>query len=245
MSRISTTESQKADRSVRIAERWPLDRRSLLEVAGIYLVLSTVGIALGALAVSWSESSSGRGIDGTLVGWWQAQRSATLDTLTNVGSSFGDTAILSSLVVSLFLALVFVWRRRRGAAALGLALGFEVTVFLTVSSVVGRARPQVEQLDPSPPTASFPSGHVGASVAFVVIVVVIVFWNSRIAGWRVLAATTALAISVIVALSRMYRGMHFLTDVAGGALLGAAAAGGAWIVVHRALDRKVKEELST
>ncbi|MEX0756531.1 MAG: phosphatase PAP2 family protein, partial [Acidimicrobiia bacterium] len=102
--------------------------------------------------------------------------------------------------------------------------------------------PDVEQLDPAPPTASFPSGHVGATVAFALIVTVIVFWNTRNASWRALAVTSAIAISVIMALSRMYRGMHFFTDVVGGALLGAAAAVAAWLVINRALERRRRNE---
>ncbi|MEX2654972.1 MAG: phosphatase PAP2 family protein [Acidimicrobiia bacterium] len=222
--------------------RWPLDRTSLFEVAGLYVLLSALGVAMGWLVTSWSESSPDIGFDETTVTWWQAQRSTTLDTLTDVGSSFADTAILSTVVAALLLGLIFVWRLRRSAVALGLALGFEVVVFLTVSAVIGRARPDVEQLDPAPPTASFPSGHVGATVAFALIVTVIVFWNTRNASWRALAVTSAIAISVIMALSRMYRGMHFFTDVVGGALLGAAAAVAAWLVINRALERRRRNE---
>lgn len=236
MSRASRDYATRTD-----AERWPLDRISLLEMVGIYTFLSALGVAMGSLALFWTESSPGASFDETTVEWWQTRRSATLDTLTDVGSSFADTAVLGAVVAVLLLVLVVVWRRLRGAAALGLALGFEVTVFLTVSAIVGRARPDVEQLDPAPPTASFPSGHTGATVAFALIMTVIVFWNSRHSVWRALAVTGALALSAIMALSRMYRGMHFLTDVVGGALLGALAAVAAWIVVNRALARKREE----
>lgn len=241
MSRV-TIESDKASTRAedRAGERWPLDRISLLETVGFYLFLSALGVGMGSLVMLWSETPGG-GLDGTIVEWWQTRRSTMLDTLTGVGSSFADTAILAPAVALLLLALVFVWRRRRGAAALGLALGLEVTVFLTVSAVVGRARPDVEQLDPAPPTASFPSGHVGATVAFAIAVTVIVFWNSRHSAWRALAVASALALSVIMALSRMYRGMHFFTDVVGGALLGAFGAAAAWILINRALTRRQRE----
>lgn len=242
MSPASTDKSRTAQTTRTKSGRWPLDWTSLFEVAGIFVVLSAIGVAMGSLVISWSESSPGRSLDEAVVEWWQAQRSTTLNTLAHVGSSLADTAVLGAVVAVVFLVLVFVWHRRRGAAALGLALGLEVTVFLTVSAVVDRARPDVEQLDPAPPTASFPSGHVGASVAFALIVAVIVFWSSRSTVWRTLAATSALTLPVIVALSRMYQGMHFLTDVVGGLLLGASAAVGAWLVVNRALEREDREE---
>ena len=226
------------------AHRWPLDRTALFEMTGVYAFLSIIGIAMGSLAVSWSQGPD-RAVDETAVEWWQAQRSPTLDSLTDMGSSMADTAVLGAIVAIVFLLLAFLWRRRRAAATLGLAMGFEVAVFLTVSTVVGRGRPEVEQLDPAPPTASFPSGHVGASAAFALIITVIVFWNSRRTLWRAMAVIGALTLTVVVALSRMYRGMHFLSDVVGGAMLGAAAAVAACAVVIRALDRKKSEEYST
>ncbi|MEX1004875.1 MAG: phosphatase PAP2 family protein [Acidimicrobiia bacterium] len=239
MSRVSASDAHAAQTS---RGRWPLDRSSIREVLGIYAVLSALGIAMGSLATAWSESSGDPSLDEGTVSWWNARRSTTLDTLTDVGSSFADTAVLGALVAVLFLVLVFGLRRRIGATALALALGLEVTVFLTVSAVIGRARPDVEQLDPAPPTASFPSGHVGATVTFALIVAVIVFWATRKAVWRALAVTAAVVLPVMMALSRMYRGMHFLTDVVGGALLGAAAAVGAWLVVTRALERTHEED---
>ena len=235
MSRVSDdTRSLSVPRTV--GKRWPLDRTSFLELTGIYVFLTVLGMALGSLAISWSEA--GPGFDERAVAWWNEQRSSTLDTLTNLASSIADTAILGAVVTILFVALAFVWQRRRSATALGLALGLEVTVFLTVSTTLDRARPDVAQMDPAPPTASFPSGHVGATVSFVLIVAVIIFWNTRTTIWRSLAIVGAIALPVIVALSRMYRGMHFFTDVVGGALLGAAAALAAWLVVTRALNRQ-------
>ena len=241
MSQRSSDDTRSVGASRTTRGRWPLDWTAFLELTGIYVFLSVLGLALGSLAISWSEESPGEGLDESAVTWWHAQRSAMLDTLTNLGSSVADTTILGALVTVVFLALAFVWHRRRGATAVGLALGMEVAVFLTVSTTLDRGRPDIEQMDPAPPTASFPSGHVGASAAFALIVAVIVFWNTRNTIWRSLAVVGAIALPAIVALSRMYRGMHFVTDVVGGALLGAAAAIGAWIVITRAVARHGKQ----
>jgi membrane-associated phospholipid phosphatase len=39
-------------------------------------------------------------------------------------------------------------------------------------------------------------------------------------GWRILAIAIAVLVPVAVALSRLYRGMHYPTDVLGGLILG-------------------------
>jgi undecaprenyl-diphosphatase len=38
----------------------------------------------------------------------------------------------------------------------------EVTIFLTITAIVSRPRPDVARLDGAPPTSSFPSGHTFA-----------------------------------------------------------------------------------
>ncbi|MEP7113353.1 MAG: phosphatase PAP2 family protein [Ilumatobacteraceae bacterium] len=86
----------------------------------------------------------------------------------------------------------------------------------------------------------FPSGHTAAAVASSAIVVVI-FWHTRRRWIRALAVMLAAVIPVCVAMSRLYRGMHFFTDVIFGALLGGASVIATTIVLRRAADRQGQE----
>ena len=63
--------------------------------------------------------------------------------------------------------MLWMYRRWHDWAFLTIALLFEVSVFGISSKIVGRDRPPVEQLDGAP-TASWPSGHIAASVVFYV-----------------------------------------------------------------------------
>ena len=72
------------------------------------------------------------------------------------------------------------WRRRwqRGRVP-DLALLIEITVFLSVTFVVGAASPDVVRLNSTPATSSFPSGHTAAATVLFVGIAVIVMCCTR------------------------------------------------------------------
>ncbi|MFJ1566439.1 diacylglycerol kinase family protein [Streptomyces erythrochromogenes] len=107
------------------------------------------------------------------------------------------------------------------AVFLGASVAVQSAVFLVVTFFVERPRPDVPQLDGAPPTSSFPSGHVGASVALYGGLATLVLSRTR-GPWRYLTAGVLLLVPPAVGLSRIYRGLHHPSDVLGGLLNGAA-----------------------
>ena len=106
---------------------------------------------------------------------------------------------------------------RRGAiaAAIGLLLSLLVNN-LILKPLVHRTRPYevlggLVNLAPPPADASFPSGHAGAS--FAASTAMFPHLKRR---WGV----CLMVLAVLIALSRLYLGVHFPTDVAAGALIG-------------------------
>ena len=82
-------------------------------------------------------------------------------------------------------------------------------------------RPRVPHLDEAPPTSSFPSGHTAAAVCFYGSIAAIILWHSRHRWIKVAAVVICAAVPLLIAGSRVYRGMHYPTDVLAGLLLGA------------------------
>jgi membrane-associated phospholipid phosphatase len=95
-----------------------------------------------------------------------------------------------------------------------------------VTATVHRPRPPVVRLDVAPPTSSYPSGHTAAAVALYGCIAILVFWiYSRRPATRV-AVVVLCCIPVVVGMSRLYRGMHYPSDVLAGALTG-----GLWLLL--------------
>jgi membrane-associated phospholipid phosphatase len=105
------------------------------------------------------------------------------------------------------------------------AIAGELLVFLAVTATVQRERPPVERLDPAPPTSSFPSGHTAAALALYGCVALVVLFSWPGVRSR-LFAVLLFAVPVVVGTSRLYRGMHYPSDVLFGAI-----GGGLWLLL--------------
>lgn len=119
---------------------------------------------------------------------------------------------------------------RRAAVAAGLSAGLGLAVGKAISELVDRARPFVA--DPGGvhlfsshvADAGFPSDHATAAFAIAVAIVL------RKRGWGIAALVAAAVLSV----GRVAIGVHYPSDVLGGAALGTAAALVLWIAPIRA-----------
>ena len=89
-----------------------------------------------------------------------------------------------------------------------------------------RARPVFDDPLLTLSTYSFPSGHVAGSTILYGLVVVWVFGHTRRRSRRLLAVAGAFAAIGLVAFSRMYLGVHYLSDVSA-----AFAEGVAWLAL--------------
>jgi undecaprenyl-diphosphatase len=199
-------------------------------VAYVVLVAALVGaghaVAGGGLG-DWDRVGVNR--------WFASGRTDLLDTASAWGSRLAET--LTVVTIGAVVVGVLAWRRRWPAAGVivfGLAL--EVTVFLTATALVDRARPAVDRLDAAPPTSSFPSGHTAAAVVLYGGLAVLCSTSIRRRVVRVIAAAALVAVPLLVALARLYRGMHHPSDVIGGLLLGAACLTIAVVAVRRATE---------
>jgi undecaprenyl-diphosphatase len=72
-------------------------------------------------------------------------------------------------------------------------------------------------------TSSYPSGHAAAAIALYVGLAIVISYHVRSIVVRVAVWTIGVGVPVLVAISRVYRGMHHTSDVAASILLGTGA----------------------
>lgn len=118
--------------------------------------------------------------------------------------------------------LVHDWSVQRAATVL-ISVAAAAVVAEAVKLIVGRPRPAAaDQASAYEASLSYPSGHVTA-VAALLTATALVFAGSTRAS-RIGAIVGALAATLLVAWTRLYLGMHWLTDVGAGLVIGMATA---------------------
>ncbi|MFI6325573.1 phosphatase PAP2 family protein [Nonomuraea sp. NPDC050556] len=178
------------------------------------LVLAAVTFGVGKLilAVPTGEAAVSRALAADRTGAW--------NVFTDYGTHLSDTPYIVALTALTAIAFRLVYKRWRESIFLVAAVWSQSLVFLATTTPVGRHRPEVQHLDPAPPTSSFPSGHASAAVGFYCAVAVVLTMHIRNRALQIAIWTLAVAAPLIVGFSRLYRGMHYLTDVCWGLLLG-------------------------
>ncbi|MFI0165716.1 diacylglycerol kinase family protein [Streptomyces sp. NPDC017095] len=151
----------------------------------------------------------------------ERMRTGSLTALSSVVSEAGNTGTVIGVTVVSCLALLLLpgLPRWRQAVFLALAVSAQSLVFLVITVVVDRHRPDVHRLDGSLPTSSYTSGHTGAATALYGGLAVLAFTRLR-GPWRGIVTGLLCVLPLLVGASRLYRGMHHPTDVVGGVVNG-------------------------
>jgi membrane-associated phospholipid phosphatase len=204
-----------------------------VELLAAYVLLTACWVGLGFLVTGPLAGTAVADVDNDVATWLVDQRTPMLNDWSHMGGNLAETLVKIIVTAIIAAVMLLVWRSWREPFIVASALVLEASVFITTTWIVSRPRPNVERLDGSPVDSSFPSGHVAAAVAYGAIAVV-VFQRVRNRIARVIVVAVVIAVPIIVAWARMYRGMHYLTDVIAGALLGAASVIAVVIVVRRA-----------
>jgi undecaprenyl-diphosphatase len=196
--------------------------RTAAVVAVLFALDYLVLVGLGLLFTKALDGSSFVRTEDELNTALADGRTPAMDDATYLLSGLGNTGAIIGALVLVSVGLVIAMRRWGPSIFLVLAVSGQALVFLLVTLSISRQRPDVRKLDDSPPTSSFPSGHTGAATALFVASALLVLWFVRRRWLRTLAVVVLLAVPLLVAYGRLYRGMHHPSDIAGAYVNGLA-----------------------
>jgi undecaprenyl-diphosphatase len=155
-------------------------------------------------------------------------------------TALGGNAVLGLLAL---MITIFLWLRRlRGAAVL---LAASVAGGMLASQVLKfvfeRPRPDLVPHGAEVFTASFPSGHAMMSAVVYLTLGVLLARVEPDLRVKAFVLATAVLLTVLVGVSRVYLGVHWPSDVLAGWTVGAAWAAMCWLIA-RAMQRRGQVE---
>lgn len=178
-------------------------------VAGVFVFL--------AIAAAIDDGSMLRRWDEPVTRFLMDLQSPGLDGIVKALSTLGGLTIVSLVAV---LLLLVVWHECRSLALVLLAASLARPLLeWSLKALIDRPRPDLDRIVPGN-GPSFPSGHVMAAIAiWGLLPPVIAVVSGRRAAWWWSVGISA-AVIVVVGFSRVYLGVHWMSDVIGALLLG-------------------------
>jgi membrane-associated phospholipid phosphatase len=181
------------------------------------------GLLFGVTVLALEASCGGwlTGVDQSATAWLFAHRNSTLDHVALAVSTVLGPVELALLTTAGAVAVGIKLRSALGGLTVPVTVGGASALCWLIKLLVARPRPPLVVQETLETDYSFPSGHVTGTAALVGILAVAFGLAASRVVKGLLAVVTVLAVSV-AALSRLYLGVHWLTDVTAGVLLAAA-----------------------
>jgi membrane protein DedA with SNARE-associated domain/membrane-associated phospholipid phosphatase len=231
---IASARSDDADREARRladpgARGWARRRLSPRDPLGLPLTISVAamvatGWAFSGLLAQVLQQDVTR-FDPRALDFVVDHRTRALTGLMKTVTWLGSSVVILPLLAMVVAYLLLRRRDWRGAAVVAAAYAGAFGWSTLVKSVVERPRPPLALREVVVSGFAFPSGHATQAAAFYGILAVVLTARSRV-RIRVAAWTAVLVVVGAVGLSRVYLGVHWLSDVLAGFALGAL-----WVTV--------------
>lgn len=150
--------------------------------------------------------------------------------ILKVITHFGDWIIMIPVTI------VMLIKNRKHGILVSINL---ISIFIfnqLLKLIFNRPRP-IENRLISAEGYSFPSGHSMVSMAFYGFLIYLICKNMKNVKWKYALCILLSILILIIGISRIYLGVHYASDVAGGFLLGLA-----YLIIYTQVTKKSKEE---
>lgn len=197
----------------------------LLQLGAGTLVVVVAALVFGLIAQQVVSGAPLTTLDAELANWLHRRANPPLTALM-----LTVTTLHSTVAISCYAAVAAVYlfskHRWRALVTVFVCVAGGLTLNVAMKFAFQRARPTFDHPLLTLNTYSFPSGHMAGSTIFYGLCIAWVCARTRQWRWRLPAMLATAAALALVGLSRMYLGVHYLSDVAA-----AFAEGVAWLAL--------------
>lgn len=191
------------------------------------IIALAVVAAVGAV-IAFTQSREPFAFESVIMNALATSRTPAVNSIAIAFDVVGSGLVSSLIVPAAVVAALLLWRRPWGAAFFVVALLASGAVTRVIKVLVGRVRP--EDILVHPDFGSFPSGHA-SNAAVIAAALGLIFLRTWV--WVAGAVYT-----LLMMVSRLYLGAHWVSDVVGGMLVGAGAALIVWAPFAERLYRE-------
>lgn len=212
-----------------------------LELLGGLIALTAGAWVFGLMAENLAEGDTGA--DERLANWLHGHASSGWTEFFEVVTFLGNVPTLAVVTLA---ASVVLWRKRRITELQLLLLAAIGAEILTVGLKLGFERQRPFFSDPlaTESTYSFPSGHSSVSLAVYGTIGFIAARHARTRRRQIAALAVAAALILLIGFSRLYLGVHFLSDVIAGFSVGFAWVALCVVLLHLRLRLRDRRQTS-
>lgn len=183
------------------------------------LVIVVVGINVFIELTETLQSEALKKYDTRITGYITSFRRPWLTSFFEVITNIGD---LKGYIVMVFLSTAFLYwhfKNWRFSIETGIVLIFASLSNVALKKVINRARPDAEHLV-SVSTLSYPSGHAMSAMAFYGFLIYVIY-NVKVKKWiKAIIISVLVFLILSIGISRIYLGVHYPSDIAGGYIAG-------------------------
>lgn len=203
---------------------------------------------LGLLSIGWitffiiklrdSFVTGGGKFDNIAINYVSSIRNHNLNKLVIIVSKSGDT-ITAIVFTILVFAFFYIIRRKKEAWFYAITVLIIAIISQLLKFIVKRPRPTGNWLV-NIHGYSFPSGHSVLSMTTALLIIYFVLTNLRNKGLAILLSILIYIYGSLVGISRVYVGVHYISDVVGGWTLATIC-----VFISLLIFNKINSEKST
>jgi membrane-associated phospholipid phosphatase len=212
-----------------------------LELLAGLLVLTAGAWVFGLTAEELAEGDTE--VDMRFADWLHEHASRGWTEFFEFVTFLGNVPTLAAVT---FVAAIVLWRKQQTAELQLLLLAAVGTQILTFGLKLGFERERPFFSDPlaTESTYSFPSGHASVSLAVYGTLGYIVARHAATRRAQLAALGAAALLVLLIGFSRLYLGVHFLSDVIAGFSLGLAWVALCVVLLHLRLRLRARRQTS-